>query len=159
MTVRGAVTDAEAQQLRASVQAFVRRFGLLVTKETPCGKPVSPSHAHALMILLEREHLGLFTSQSDLAKHLGLDKSSVARVCARLQAAQHATQDVAPDDGRGRRLELTPRGRRMATNIQTASLDRFRRMVAAVPSGKRQALLESLELLRAAVDTLQEESP
>ena len=157
MTGANRVGDSEAQQLQTSVQAFVRSFGLLVTKQTPCGQPVSPSHAHALMILLDRERLGLSTSQSHLAQRLGLDKSNVARVCARLQAEEHAKQEVAPDDARSRRLELTQRGRRMATNIQAASLDRFRRIVAAVPGGKRKALLESLELLRAAVATLQEE--
>jgi DNA-binding MarR family transcriptional regulator len=158
MTGASRVLDSQAQGLQASVQAFVRTFGLLVTKQTPCGQPVSPSHAHALMILLDRERLGLSTSQSDLAEHLGLDKSNVARVCARLQAEEHAKQDVAPDDARSRRVELTQRGRRMATNIHAASLERFRRVLASVPSRKRKAVLESLELLRLAVGTLGEES-
>jgi hypothetical protein len=43
----------------------------------------------------------------------------------------------------------------VAGNIQAASLERFRRVVAAVPNRKRKALLESLELLRAAVATLE----
>jgi DNA-binding MarR family transcriptional regulator len=110
------------------------------------------------MILLDRERLGLSTSQSDLAEHLGLDKSNVARVCARLQADEHAKQEVAPDDARSRRVELTQRGRRIATNIQAASLERFQRVLAAVPRGKRKAVLESLDLLRVAVGTLGEES-
>jgi DNA-binding MarR family transcriptional regulator len=159
MTSARADDDDEALQLQASIQAFVRSFGLLVTKQTPCGQPVSPSHAHALMILLDRERLGLSTSQSDLVAGLGLDKSNVTRVCARLQAEDHAKQAVAPDDARSRQLELTPRGRRMANNIQAASLERFRRVVAAVPSRKRKALLESLELLRTAVGTLEDPSP
>jgi hypothetical protein len=40
---------ATARELQASVQAFVRSFGLLVTKQNPCGEPISPSIAHALM--------------------------------------------------------------------------------------------------------------
>ena len=156
MTRGGRVADSEAQQLQASVQGFVRNFGLLVTKQTPCGQPVSPSHAHALMILLDRERLGLKTSQSDLGEQLGLDKSNVARICARLQTDDHAKQEVAPDDGRSRHLELTQQGKRLATNIHAASLERFRRVVSAIPPGKRKALLESLELLRTAVGTLEE---
>ena len=122
MTKASRVADSEAQHLQASVQGFVRSFGLLVTKQTPCGHPVSPSQAHALMVLLDRERLGLTTSQSDLGEHLGLDKSNVARISARLEADEHAKQEVAPDDARSRHLQLTQRGKRLATNIQVASL-------------------------------------
>ena len=153
------VTDAEARKLQASVQAFVRSFGLLVTRQTPCGQPVSPSHAHALMLLLEREQAGVTTTQWELAEHLGLDKSSVARLCARLQSEEHATQARVPEDGRSRRLELTPRGRRMATNIRAASLERFRRVAEAVPTAKRKSLLDSIELLNVAIATLAQASP
>lgn len=151
------VPDADVRQLQASVQSFVRSFGLLVTKQTPCGQPVSPSYAHALMLLLERERRGATTTHWELAEHLGLDKSSVARLCARLQSEEHASQERAPDDGRSRRVELTARGKRMAANIHAASLERFRRVVDAVPAAKRKALLESLQLLSAAVATLGED--
>jgi DNA-binding MarR family transcriptional regulator len=152
-------SEAEARKLQASVQAFVRSFGLLVTKQTPCGQPLSPSHAHALMVLLERERLGLATSQTDLGDHLSLDKSNIARLCARLESEEHATQQVSPVDARSRRLTLTARGRRMASTIQGASLERFRRVIEAVPAAERPALLHSLELLTAAVQTLQESTP
>jgi DNA-binding MarR family transcriptional regulator len=148
--------EDDVRKLQVSVQAFVRSFGLLVTKQTPCGQPVSPSHAHALMILLEREELGLTTTQADLGRHLGLDKSNVARLCARLASEEHATQQVSPSDARSRQLTLSARGRRMATNIRAASLERFRRVMDAVPAAERRSLIHSVELLTAAVQTLQE---
>ncbi|HKY36752.1 MAG TPA: MarR family winged helix-turn-helix transcriptional regulator [Polyangiaceae bacterium] len=152
--VTARVSNAHARALQVSVQAFVRSFGLLVTKQTPCGQPLTPSHAHALLVLLEREERGITTRQSELANRLGLDKSSIARLCERLEADAHAAQHPAPDDGRSRLLELTPRGRRMASTIQAASLARFRRVAEGVPPTKRQALLESLRLLTAAVQAL-----
>jgi len=148
------VVDLEAQQLQASVQAFVRTFGLLVTKQTPCGQPVSPSYAHALMLLLERESSGRTTSQSELAAQLGLDKSSITRLCARLEADQRVTQQSPESDRRSRLLELTTRGRKLATQVQSTSRERFRRVLEAVPPKKRRGLLASLSVLTDAVATL-----
>ena len=144
-----------ARNLQASIQTFVRSFGLLVTKQTPCGQPISPSIAHALMMLLDRELSGLSTFQHEMAEQLGLDRSSVQRLCSRLEADGRIKQAPAPDDARARSVQLTASGQRMATNIQTASLRRFTRIVEAIPAAKRQPLLDALEVLTAAVLTLE----
>jgi putative acetyltransferase len=151
------VAESQARELQGSVQTFVRSFGLLVTKHTPCGQPVSPSYAHALMLLLHREAGGLTTTQSQLADELGLDKSSITRLCARLESDERVSQQRLPEDGRSRQLELTGRGRKLASNIQAASLGRFRRILAAIPAPKRRGVLAALELLSEAVATLAEE--
>jgi putative acetyltransferase len=151
------MSQLEARELQLSVQTFVRTFGLLVTKQTPCGQPVSPSYAHALMLLLQREAANLATFQADLAEELGLDKSSVARLCSRLEADERISQKPGPEDGRSRQLELTARGRKLATNVHTASLARFNRVLSAIPSTKRRAVLDGLALLTQAVATLGEE--
>jgi len=152
------VTKADtARELQTSVQAFVRSFGLLVTKQTPCGQPVSPSVAHALMFLLERKNAGASIYQHELAELLGLDRSSVQRLCARLESDGRVKQRPAPDDARTRQVELTASGQRMASNIEAASLQRFTRIVEAIPVPKRQPLLDALQVLTAAVLTLEEE--
>ncbi len=150
------MAEAAAEELRLLVQRFVRSFGLLVTRQTPCGHPVSPSYAHALMVLLERE--GALTTQTDLAVALGIDKSNVARLCARLEAEGHAEQTPLPEDARSRQLELSARGRRLAEQLKASSLQRFQRVLRAVPAAKRTQLLESLVLLNDAVACLGEES-
>lgn len=149
---------AAARELQASIQAFVRSFGLLVTKQTPCGQPVTPSIAHALMALLDREEAGVVTYQHELAELLGLDRSSITRLCSKLEADGRLQQKAAPDDGRTRMLRLTPNGQRMAGNIRSASLERFTRIVDAIPTAKRQPLLEAVRVLNAAVRTLEEEA-
>lgn len=152
-------TKAEiARSLQVSIQTFVRSFGLLVTKQTPCGQPISPSIAHALMLLLDREEEGLSTFQHELAELLGLDRSSVQRLCSRLEAEGRIKQAPAPDDARSRQIQLTASGQRLAANIQAASLERFTRIVGAIPASKRQPLLDALEVLTAAVLTLEEEA-
>lgn len=151
------VAESEARELQLSVQTFVRMFGLLVTKQTPCGQPVSPSYAHALMLLLDREASGLSTTQTELADQLGLDKSSIARLCARLETDGRASQRRGAEDGRSRQLELTAAGRKLATSIQGASLARFRRVLEAIPPARRRTVTSALELLTHAVASLEEE--
>lgn len=109
------------------------------------------------MILLERESRGVSTYQHELAAQLGLDRSSVHRLCARLESDGRIKQEPAPDDARTRRIQLTATGQRMASNIQAASLQRFGRIVDAIPASKRQPLLDALAALTAAVLTLEEE--
>src|SRR5690242_17120964 len=92
----------DVERLRGLVQQFIRRFGLLVTKQTPCGQPLSTSYAHALMVLLERSPSGFGISQAELGATLVIVKSNVARLCSRMVAAGHAVQAVASTDARSR---------------------------------------------------------
>ena len=148
--------DHEVEQLRSLVQEFVRRFGLLVTRRTPCGFPVSPSYAHALMLLLRRAREGLTTGQSDLAVSLGINKSNVARLCERMVAAGHGLQTVPPEDGRSRTVSLTAKGTRLAERIENGSRDRFSALTSSIPRHKRSAVIAALADLNAAVGTTAE---
>jgi DNA-binding MarR family transcriptional regulator len=133
------------------VQEFVRGFGLLVTRQTPCGLPVSPSYAHALMLLLQRSREGLATLQSDLAASLGIDKSNIARLCERMADAGHAVQTVPPADGRSRLVTLTAAGTGLAHRIEQGSRDRFSAVTTRIPARKRRAVIAALAELNAAV--------
>lgn len=144
----------DVARLKSRVQEFARNFGLLMEKQTPCGFPLSTSHAHCLMLLLEREQQGLATSQTEMGGRLTIDKSNIARLCSKLEKAGHATQQRDPDDGRGRLVELTAKGRRMAERLEEASDQRFARVLAAVPSAQRAQLLISLSVLIEAVRVL-----
>ena len=152
---RAGRTDIPAPQdvedLRGHVQQFVRRFGLLVTRQTPCGFPLSPSHAHALMLLLRRTSDGLASLQSDLAAGLGIDKSNVARLCERMVDAGHALQSIPPADGRSRLVTLTPKGARVAQRIEQGSRERFSAVVTRLPARKRRTVIAALADLNAAV--------
>jgi DNA-binding MarR family transcriptional regulator len=154
MQVRRAVSEVahrDVENLRAQVQEFVRRFGLLVTRQTPCGFPVSPSYAHALMLLRRRTADGLSTLQSDLAAQLGIDKSNVARLCERMVRAGHSLQSVPEADGRSRLVTLTVKGARVAGRIEQGSRDRFSAVAAGIPTRKRRAVIAALVDLNVAV--------
>jgi DNA-binding MarR family transcriptional regulator len=87
-----------------------------------------------------------------------LDKSSITRLCSRLEADGRLEQEPAPDDARMRRLRLTASGQKMAGNLRSASLQRFTRIVQAIPASKRQPLLDALQVLTTAIQSLEEEA-
>jgi DNA-binding MarR family transcriptional regulator len=138
----------EAEQLRRLVQTFVRRFGLLLSDQTPCGQPVSVSYAHALMLLREAERP---LRQSELAGTLGIDKSNVTRLCTQLEAKGHAAQARAPDDGRGRVVALTANGQRLAQQIEQSSKRRFGQLLQRIPQARRRTVFAGLSTLSAAL--------
>src|SRR4051812_35895403 len=110
-----------ADLLRTSIQRFVRSFGLLNGDQTPCGLPLSPSHAHALMALIDRERSHQRSTQQDLVKILGVDKSNVPRLCAKMLESGHLSQQPSLDDGRAWLVSLTEKGRLLAERVEAAS--------------------------------------
>jgi DNA-binding MarR family transcriptional regulator len=137
--------------LRRLVQAFVRDFGLLAQDSTPCGKPLASSYAHALMILLDAERP---LSQKVLADALGIDKSNVTRLCQKMEAEGQIEVERGDDDGRVRLLILTPRGTKLAREVEQASKDRFALLLKAVPAAERSRVFAGLEVLSKAVTAL-----
>ena len=142
----------QGNSLRTRIQRFVRSFGLLNGDQTPCGVALSPSHAHALTALLDRERRGEVSTQQDLARILEIDKSNITRLCAKMIDAGHLTQQPSLVDGRAWLVSLTARGQRLAERVEDASRSRFDRVLAALPSdAARAAVLRSLDLLNDAI--------
>lgn len=132
------------------MQRLFRRFGALAADTTPCGKPLSMAHAHALMVLLAKGEV----SQQELGVELCIDKSNVARLCARMVDAGHALQAQSETDGRSRRVSLTARGKRLAREIDAASVARFGALLRGLPDARHVQVLEALDHLVAALDSL-----
>jgi DNA-binding MarR family transcriptional regulator len=137
-----------AEELRRVTQRFFRRFGTLASDSTPCGKPLPLGHAHALMVLLERGEL----SQQELGEELCIDKSNVARLCAKMITAEHVLQRSCEQDGRSRRVSLTRRGKRLAADVEAASRARFTTLLSGVPKSRRADVVDALQLLLDAVE-------
>ena len=132
-----------ADELRRVTQRFFRGFGALASEATPCGKPLPLAHAHALMVLRTRGEI----SQQALGEELCIDKSNVARLCAKMNQAGHATQRSSERDARSRLVSLTRRGARLAEEVEAASRARFTSLLAALPDGRAAEVLSALQLL------------
>jgi DNA-binding MarR family transcriptional regulator len=152
---RSAQTAAAGpDRLRSLVQQFTRSFGLLAAEQTPCGMPLSTSHAHALLVLLESARADMPVTQQELGMALGIDKSNVTRLCAKIERTGHLTQTRSPVDGRARVLALTTKGRRLAERVESSSRGRFAELLAALPARSRANVMNSLETLNGAIRAL-----
>lgn len=138
----------QVEELRLLVQQLFRRFGALSAESTPCGQPLSIAHAHALMILLSRGEL----AQQDLGLELRIDKSNVARLCAKMEEAGHVRQRAREDDARSRLVSLTTKGKRLAAEVEASSKARFRALLDSLPSPRRASVVDALQLLVVALD-------
>ncbi len=139
---------SQADELRRLMQQLFRRFGALAAESTPCGKPLSIAHGHALMVMLAKGEL----SQQELGTELGIDKSNVARLCAKMVDAGHVEQRSSEHDGRSRRVSLTGAGKRLAREVDAASGARFGALLSALPKSRRGLVLEALQHLVGALD-------
>jgi DNA-binding MarR family transcriptional regulator len=133
--------------LRDKIQRFIQAFGLL-RNQTPCGKPISVSMAHALM------HLAVATeetTQSSIQKKLNLDKSNVTRLCTSLEEDGFIEQYRSSSDRRARILKLTPKGDRLSHSLLSASQERFKKVLAHIPKKFRSQLFQNFDLLTSAI--------
>jgi len=148
---------APADELRLTVQHLVRALGLLQVRRTPCGQPLPVSQAHTLLFMLSRSAGAGPPTQADLARHLGLDKSTITRLVRRMVDRDLLAVTASPTDGRARCLQLTGGGRRRAAEVDRASRALFDRVLGHLPAGRRPGVVTTLVELTAAVRQSQEE--
>lgn len=136
--------------LRSKVQSFVRSLGVF-RSQTPCGRPISVSGAHALMILIQRIESEPI-SQKELQLSLNLDKSNIARICKQLEKDDFISQEKSEKDARIRLICLTKKGRRLALQLLEDSQKRFQRLLDNIPKKYHGQVFQALDLLKGALD-------
>lgn len=139
---------SDGYQLQEAVARFVRAFGLHQPDQTPCGRPVPVSEAHALGELARDGAL----RQSDLAHRLRLEKSTTSRLVTQLINRGWAERTPAPDDGRGVLVQLTPAGVNAVTQLAEARAERFSSLLDRIPEDERDDVLRALDILTEALD-------
>ncbi|MFG1680758.1 MarR family winged helix-turn-helix transcriptional regulator [Nonomuraea sp. NPDC049269] len=139
---------ADERELQEAVGSFVRAFGLHRPDQTPCGRPIPVSEAHALGELARDGAL----RQSDLAQRLRLEKSTTSRLVTQLINRGWAERTPAPDDGRGVLVQLTPAGTNAAAQLAKARAARFAAILNRVPASEHASVLRALEILTEAID-------
>jgi DNA-binding MarR family transcriptional regulator len=134
------VSDIDLQE---HIIALVRAFGLHRPDHTPCGKPVAPAEAHALIELNQARPL----SQNDLAARLRLEKSTVSRLVGQLEGRGWVERSRSLVDGRVAQVRLTEAGRTAAAELAEARRAKFARVLAAIPEERRASVLDALNTL------------
>ena len=101
------------------------------------------SHAHALMEMLHHPDM----TQNELSERLGLTKSAISRLVARLETNGQVLRLNDDCDRRARRLRLTAKGMRLAQKVNRNSLERFTTLMDGIPRSRRDQVLEGFELI------------
>jgi DNA-binding MarR family transcriptional regulator len=148
MQHKPAAANSQTEELRRVMQRLFRKFGALSSESTPCGKPLSMAHAHALMLLRTNGEL----SQRALGTELCIDKSNVTRLCAKMADAGHVQQQPNLADGRSRLVSLTPHGTELAEAVDAASRARFATLLRGLPKLRRAETILALQYLVDALD-------
>jgi len=125
------------------LMALVREFSLHRADPTLGGEAVSMSEHQALMELSTGEEL----SQTTLAVRLRLEKSTVSRLAAQMEARGWLERNRDPTDARLVRLRLTARGRVLAGDLAAVRASKLQGMLQAVPEADRESVLQALKVV------------
>jgi len=136
----------QAEQLRASVRALVRRFALAERADVSCcGLTVAQAATLEALGRLGPQRLGA------LGECLGITASTLTRNLARLEDAGLVRREADPQDGRAQRVALSAAGRKAAAEVERQEQGFALSVLALVPDERRGALVTALGDLLAAV--------
>jgi DNA-binding MarR family transcriptional regulator len=141
------VQGDESEQLHGLFMDLVRVAGLLQPDHELPGFSVSMSQAYALHELDALAPL----SQRELAERLMLEKSTISRMVADLEAKDLVTRERDPANRRTYRLRLTDQGSTLHARIAAGYGAQYREWTSEMTAAEREALLVGLPaLIRAA---------
>jgi DNA-binding MarR family transcriptional regulator len=136
------VDRSAPERLHDVLMDFVRVAGLLQPGQIVPGGSISISQAFALHELDTATDSTL--SQQDLAERLRLEKSTVSRMVADLEAKGLLIRERDPDNRRLYRLRITTKGRTVHARMGATFHEQFERLVDGLTSAEQNALLKGL---------------
>jgi DNA-binding MarR family transcriptional regulator len=107
---------------------------------------VTPVQFSILSVVVARPGI----EQGELAHEIGVDRTTMANVLARLEGRGLVTRAVAAADRRVKLVTLTVAGRQTLRKMQAAAERAHARTIEALPPEQRAAFLEALGALVAA---------
>lgn len=136
--------------MHAAFVGVVRALGLLRPDTTPCGQPLSLTHAHTISEL----HSDGPLSQRELGVRLRLQKSTVSRLVDELERDGTVERRPNPADRRSVLIALSPAGRGKAERLRAAQTELFARLLADTSTDDRRQLAGLLDRLARAARAL-----
>ena len=126
--------------IRRSSRLMVRELGFMAS--TLASTPYSPSAVHTLVEIALRKEM----TAGQLVQLLGLEKSSVSRMLARLIAAGELEEVVSADDARSKCLRLTAKGHDTVHKINTFSNTRVVSAIKSLQPAQQETISRGLSL-------------
>ncbi|GAA1114254.1 MarR family winged helix-turn-helix transcriptional regulator [Nocardiopsis composta] len=156
MTGQNTADEATAARLHALVMDLVRTGGFLDPDQSALpDRPLTLSQGFALYELDVSGPL----SQRALSERLRLDKSSVSRIAADLQAQGLVERERDPADRRVLLLRITGAGRALRSRLASGFNARFDAWTSRMSPAELDALLVGLPALIRVMHEEQEEEP
>lgn len=126
--------------IRRSSRLMVRELGFMAS--TLASTNYSPSAVHTLVEIALRKEM----TAGQLVQLLGLEKSSVSRMLARLIAAGELEEVVSTEDARTKSLRLTAKGRDTVNKINAYSNERVVSAIQSLQPAQQQIISQGLSL-------------
>ena len=98
-------------------------------------------------------------SQTELVKVTGIDRSTLADLVSRLLAQGYLQRRRTKDDGRTNAIRITTIGKKALKTAQPGAEEVDRLLLSLVPAAERKGFLESLAVLAAEMDKIEEAEP
>lgn len=133
--------------LRELIRILVRDLGILEKSDASCCG-VSLTQCHAIVEIGRKEKISLV----ELSGLLGLDKSTMSRTINNLVESDYVIRESDMENRRYIIIQLTERGRSVFQNIEESMEEYYKGIFNAIPENKRNQVLESLQLLKNAVE-------
>jgi len=133
----------EIDRLRQSIHLLIRVLLVAGRAGAPAeGKiPFNPLYFHILGVLLEKETM----RPSELAKLLGVPKSTLSTASKALQSRGLLEQSADPEDGRAQILSLSHDGKDVANAIRRQDGKNMKLMLEIIEPKRRATVIDALE--------------
>jgi DNA-binding MarR family transcriptional regulator len=129
-------------------QAFRRRIAHL---------DITPDQFTVLRTLLEGDARGL--TQSELTHIMSSDPNTVASLVERMTQAKFIERKPHETDGRAQRLQLLAAGKQRYDQARAIAIALQIQVLAVLPAGRREQLLQDLTVVADACRTIADASP
>ena len=140
-------SDHKIEAVRAFNRFYTRKLGVL--DQQLLKSPYSLSEARVLYELAHREDL----SAKEIGSELGLDAGYLSRIVQNFDENGLIARKPLPTDRRQVRLSLTAKGRQAFAKLERSSQDDVGTMLAALPAGGSQRLVDAMTLIEKLLGT------
>ena len=140
------------RELRELIRQFERKTGALHDSEMSCCA-ITLAQCHALVEIGRAKHISLV----ELSDVLGLENSTMSRTVNHLVNAEMVKRETDAEDRRYITICLTEDGQKIFDGIEASMNLYYKQVLQRIPKEKHTEVLESLQLLLDAFDTLEQE--
>lgn len=140
------MTDSSiVEEIRISSRLMVRELGFM--NHTLAATDYSPSVVHTLLEMEARDSL----TAAQLVQILGLEKSSVSRMLAKLIKAGELEESASPEDARIKQLSLSPQGRETVRRINAYGNERVISALQKMDASQQRVVSQGLSVYASAL--------